>query len=108
MVRETLGVTEAFGVSWCCNPTLSRESGPVHAAMWRLGKEQVATSRRREADGSLSPCVKGIDEYSGTGEKQERCLSAVESTALDCKQICCVVGEQFQTILSDALCHLHS
>lgn len=69
--------------------------------MWGLGKEQVATSRRREADGSLSPCVKGTDGYSGTGERQERCLSAVESTALDCKQTCHVMGEQFQTILSD-------
>lgn len=87
---------------------MSRESGPAHAAMWGLGKEQVATSRRREADGSLSPCVKGIDKYSGTGEKQERCLNAVESTALDCKQICHVMGEQFQTILSEALCHLHN
>lgn len=76
-VSETLGVTEAFGLSWCCNLALSRESGPAHAAMWGLGKEQVATSRRREADGSLSPCVKGIDKYSGTGEKTgampERC-----------------------------------
>lgn len=101
-------MTEAFGVSWCRNPASSGESGPVHAAMWGLGKEQVATSRRREADGSLSACVKGIDEYSGTGEKQEPCLSAAESTAPRCKQICCVVGEQSQPILSAALCHLHS
>lgn len=76
VLSETLGVTEAFGVSWSCNPALSGESGPAHTAMWGLGKEQVATSRRREADGSLSPCVKGIDEYSGTGKKQERCLNA--------------------------------
>lgn len=31
----------------------------------------MVRSRRREADGSLSPCVRGIDECSGTGEEQE-------------------------------------